>query len=449
MSTTSSSPANAHIAIIGAGCAGLAAAATLARQGLKITVLESAPQAGGRARSLNWKGARLDNGQHILLGAYQQTLALLAQAGVDETQALMRLPLDLRLAEGFELQAADAWPAPLHLLLGLLRAKGLTWRERFAAIRFMSWLQLRRFTLAHDMSVLALLHERKQSSTLIRCLWEPLCLGALNTPIDQASAQVFANVLRDSFARRKQDSHLLLPIQDLSSLLIVPLLADIAQHGGEILLRKGVHKIQAEDGMYRVHTEDQDRALYTHVIVACQPFRAGPLLAGLTGTDTLQASLANLQYQPIYTVYFQFDANVRLDFPMVGISGGISQWVFDRGLLDGQQGLIAVVISAEGAHQSLRQDAVAEIVLAELRDHYPALRTPIYWYKVIAEKRATFSCTAGLARPSMHTGLENLYLAGDYVAGDYPATIEGAIRSGVQCAQHITESLTSHTESHR
>lgn len=406
-------------------------------------MLESAPQAGGRARSLSWKGARLDNGQHILLGAYEQTLALLSQAGVDEAQALMRLPLDLRLAEGFELQAADTWPAPLHLLVGLLRAKGLSWSERFSAIRFMTWLQLRRFKLGRDISVLALLHERKQTPTLIRCLWEPLCLGALNTPIDQASAQVFVNVLRDTFARHKHDSHLLLPRQDLSALLIAPLMEDIKQHAGEVHLRNGVHKIETEDGMYRLHTEDQNSALYTHVVLACQPFRAGPLLAGLPGTEALQQSLASLQYQPIYTVYFQFDTNIGLDFPMLGLNAGISQWVFDRGQLDGQHGLIAVVISAEGAHQSLRQDALAEIVLAELRDHYPALRAPIYWYKVIAEKRATFSCTAGLSRPKMLTDRSNLYLAGDYVAGDYPATIEGAIRSGVQCAQHITLSLTS------
>ncbi|KAF0843925.1 squalene-associated FAD-dependent desaturase [Methylovorus glucosotrophus] len=449
MSTSSSSLANAHVGIIGAGCAGLAAGASLARQGVKVTVLESAPQAGGRARSLNWKGARLDNGQHILLGAYEQTLALLSQAGVDEAQALMRLPLDLRLAEGFELQAADAWPAPLHLLLGLLRAKGLSWSERFSAIRFMTWLQLRRFKLARDISVLTLLHERKQTSTLIRCLWEPLCLGALNTPIDQASAQVFVNVLRDSFARDKHDSHLLLPRQDLSTLLIAPLIEDIQQHGGDVQLRTGVQKIEVEGDGYRLHTEDQNSALYTHVVLACQPFRATPLLADLPGTEALQQSLTSLQYQPIYTVYFQFDASVALDFPMLGLNAGISQWVFDRGQLDGQQGLIAVVISAEGAHQSLRQDALAEIVLAELRDHYPALRAPIHWYKVIAEKRATFSCTVGLVRPSHHTGLPKLYLAGDYVAGDYPATIEGAIRSGVQCAQHITLSLTSHTESHR
>jgi len=214
-------------------------------------------------------------------------------------------------------------------------------------------------------------------------------------------------------------------------------------------LRNGVHKIETEDGMYRLHTEDQNSALYTHVVLACQPFRAGPLLDGLPGTEALQQSLASLQYQPIYTVYFQFDTSVTLDFPMLGLNAGISQWVFDRGQLDGQQGLIAVVISAEGAHQSLRQDALAEIVLAELRDHYPALRAPIHWYKVIAEKRATFSCTVGLVRPRHHAGLPHLYLAGDYVAGDYPATIEGAIRSGVQCAQHIKLSLTSDKESHR
>jgi uncharacterized protein with NAD-binding domain and iron-sulfur cluster len=110
--------------------------------------------------------------------------------------------------------------------------------------------------------------------------------------------------------------------------------------------------------------------------------------------------------------------------------------VFDRGTLYGQPGLLAVVISAEGAHQLLKQEELANAVALELSAYFPELPEPL-WHKVIAEKRATFACTAGLLRPICITPIEGLYLSGDYVAGDYPATIEGAVRSGIQCAHHV------------
>jgi hydroxysqualene dehydroxylase len=114
----------------------------------------------------------------------------------------------------------------------------------------------------------------------------------------------------------------------------------------------------------------------------------------------------------------------------------LSQWVFDRGILCGQNGLMAVIISAVGEHQALTQDALALRVAQELRDAFPHLTKPL-WHKVIAEKRATFSCSVSLARPSHATPYPNLYLAGDYTYKDYPATIEGAVRSGVACADLV------------
>jgi uncharacterized protein with NAD-binding domain and iron-sulfur cluster len=123
---------------------------------------------------------------------------------------------------------------------------------------------------------------------------------------------------------------------------------------------------------------------------------------------------------------------------MIGLTGGHVQWVLDRGALDGQHGLLAAVISAEGRHQTITQEALATEAARELAQAFPDLPAP-GWHKVIAEKRATFACRPNLLRPTQRTPLSNFYLAGDYTAGDYPATIEGAVRSGVKCAHLILE----------
>ncbi|NDB70305.1 MAG: desaturase, partial [Methylocystaceae bacterium] len=143
--------------------------------------------------------------------------------------------------------------------------------------------------------------------------------------------------------------------------------------------------------------------------------------------------------QPIYTVYIQYPSHIKLPNIMTGFTQGIAQWAFDRGQLCGQDGLIAVIISAEGAHQKLSQQALGETIIEELKVAFPYLPAP-EWHKVIAEKRATFACTADLKRPIQQTKIKNLYLAGDYTRGDYPATIEGAIRSGLTAAHLVLQS---------
>jgi predicted NAD/FAD-dependent oxidoreductase len=144
-------------------------------------------------------------------------------------------------------------------------------------------------------------------------------------------------------------------------------------------------------------------------------------------------------YEPIYTVYLQYPHDVKLPQVMIGLTQTMSQWVFDRGQLNGQKGLLAVIISAKGEHQKLTHEALANQVIAELKTAFPNLPSP-KWHKVIAEKRATFACTTNLKRPQQKTTIQNLYLAGDYTEGNYPATIEGAIQSGLSAAQLILQS---------
>jgi uncharacterized protein with NAD-binding domain and iron-sulfur cluster len=131
---------------------------------------------------------------------------------------------------------------------------------------------------------------------------------------------------------------------------------------------------------------------------------------------------------------------------MLCFDGGLLQWAFDRGALAGQHGVIAAVISAEGAHQDLAHDELARRVHQELQQQLGIVPYPS-WHRVIAEKRATFACTPGLKRPESRTPLRNFFLAGDYVASDYPGTIESAVRSGVNAARMILDSRAATTPS--
>ena len=424
---------NIKVAIVGGGLAGLAAATELSSHGVKVTVFETAPQLGGRARSVDWKGLSLDNGQHILLGAYHQTLRLMKKIGLDEKESVLRQPLNLNIHQALHLKSYQSLPAPLNLLMGLLTCKGLNWLERYSAIRFFIQLKSINFKLDQDIPLNDLLRRFKQPNNLIKYIWEPLCLGALNTPITTASAQTYLNVLKDSFNQKKTDSDLLLPRHDLSRLLAEPLADFIKSHQGTIKLNSQVKQVEKANHDFLVNGSH-----FTHVILAVAPFR----LAGLT--ERLEGFLANdlvskFTYEPIYTVYLQYPSDVKLPQVMIGLTHSTSQWIFDRGQLNGQKGLLAVIISANGKHQKLSQEALANEVIRELKSTFSNLPPP-KWHRVIAEKRATFACTANLERPQQKTGIQNLYLAGDYTEDNYPATIEGAIKSGLSAAQLILQS---------
>ncbi len=433
-----------HIAIIGGGCAGLSAAATLIDMGHQVSLFEATPHLGGRARAVlvehNSLMNVLDNGQHILLGAYRQTLALLQKAGVDEKEAFLRLPLQLRMQSqaekpDFLLKSEHLLPAPFNMLFGLFGCEGLSFNERVSAIKFMAQLKLSRYRIQKDTSLEAYLIAKKQNPKLIEMLWEPLCLAALNTPIAIASTRIFLNVLRDSFSGNKKNSDFLLPKVDLSKALSNPLSHYIKAKGGKIHLNNQVRKLLPVADGFKVMTKETS-AIFSHVIIATPPASLGKLL---TNFPKLQGNLLQTEafgYQPIYTIYIQYPAETELPNVMAGFTKKLSQWIFDRGQLCGQKGLVAVIVSASGNHQQLSHDELALKVANELHQAIPNLPKPL-WHKVIAEKRATFSCIPNLARPTHKTAQANLFLAGDYTYADYPSTIEGAVRSGIACAELI------------
>jgi squalene-associated FAD-dependent desaturase len=418
------------VAVIGGGYAGMAAAVELAGRGVPVTVFEAAPALGGRARRVTVNDTALDNGLHILIGAYSETLRLIDKVA-PKRDSFLRLPLDLQIHNQFHLRAPKL-PAPLHVAWALFTAKGLTFNDKRAAARFMNTMKACAYRLKQDCTVEALLAENQQPIVLIEHLWAPLCVAALNTPMQRASAQVFLNVLRDSLGAGRAASDLLLARTDLTALFPKPAAEYVRACGGQVEVGASVERITRDGAGFNIHVHGNARR-FDQVICAVAPHRAAPLLADIAELQTAAQQIESLQYEPIHSVWLQFDGAVKLPSPMIGLANSPAQWLFDRETICGQRGLIGAVISASEDHVGEAQDDLAQRVVADIAKAFGPL-PKLLWHRVIAEKRATFSCTPDLQRPATAPPCPGFMLAGDYVAGDYPATIEAAVRSGIAAA---------------
>lgn len=425
-------PARApNVAVIGGGWAGCAAACTLAEAGIATTLFEASRTLGGRARGVELDGRALDNGQHILLGAYAHCLDLIRRLAPNATDTgLWHLPLAIEIPPAFRL-ACPKLPAPLHLLAGLAGAHGLDWHEKWRAARW-----VRRILHGPDdgdgRTVAALTHD--QSEKLNRLLWHPLCISALNTPPAQASARAFRAVLRAAFGKRRADSDLLLPRCDLSTLLPARVAARVTELGGTVQIGTRIDAL--ESGTEAIHLQSRDaRQRFSHVVIAVAPQHLARLTAGIAELEAARRMVATYRYLPIATGYVQYDPAFRLTRPALGLADGPAQFVFDRGQSHGQPGMLAFVASA-ATHLA---DDWLDLAERQLR-HFAAPGVP-HWRRAIVEKQAAYACVPGMARPSVRTSHPRLFLAGDYTAGPYPATLESAVSSGVQSAQALLETL--------
>ncbi len=408
------------IAVIGGGWAGIAAAVELTANGAETTLFEAGRGLGGRARGVEIDGRQLDNGQHILLGAYRDTLALMRRVGADPGKLFDRQPLQVIDNTGFRL-ALPHLPAPLNVAWGLLTASAVNWKEKLKTAWWMDGIKRRGFRLAQEMTVAEWLDDAGQTGTLRRHLWEPLCLAALNLPAERASAQLFANVLRDSLgSSRREDTDLLLPRVDLGQLLPEPARHWLLAKGAQIRLSTRVQQIaQTGNGI------EIDGTLFAAAIIATAPQHVGTLWP---------AAATNFAYEPIATVYLKFGPKIKTAFPLSNRLGQHGQWIVDRG-----HGLLACVLSGHGDWEKFDDAALATTLEAEL-----AMPEAASWHKVIREKRATFSASPGLLRPDFKTTEPRIFLAGDYTWADYPATLEGAVRSGLRAARCVENAVLQH-----
>ena len=426
-----------RVAIIGAGWAGLAAAIELTAAGVRPTVFEAARSVGGRARTLHANGLALDNGQHILIGAYTECLRLMRQVGVRPEDVFHRQPLALTFADGTGLRLPDLAP-PWDALAGIAGARGWRWRDKAALLRTAAAWRLGGFRCAPQATVAQLCTRLPQR--LVDEFIDPLCVSALNTPAHEASGQVFLRVLQDSLFSGRGGSHLLLPRTDMGSVFAEPAARWLAGHGARVHTGARVQHIAHQGGTWQV-----DGTPFDTVVLATPSTEAVRLLRPLA-QPRLQPWLAQaeaLRFIPITTVYAQVPGATGpvLAAPMLALraqAGQPAQFAFDRGQLGGPAGLLALVVSTSDGERA----ALEAQVLAQARAVL-GLAT-LHPVQTVVEKRATFACTPALQRPPSAL-LPGLWATGDYIDGPYPATLEGAVRSGCAVAQALLSPHACHT----
>lgn len=430
------------VAVVGAGWSGLAAAVALAEAGLQVTLFESAPQAGGRARTIGLETPlgriALDNGQHLIVGAYRRTLALVERLGA--APRLHRHPMHLASSSGLSLRAAPL-PAPLHLGWALLRARGLAWRERTALLRLMSGLRGAGWATLEAETVDAMLARYRQPARLVERLWAPLCVGALNTLPTQACARTFAAVLRDTLGAEADACDFIAPDAPLGALLPEPALDRLRRLGAAVRLRTTVRELRTSPSGWRVGDDGEAHAA---LLLALPPWSAARLIEPL-GLDV--AALRAFEPEPIATAWAIWPADdaprmphwLMLDEDPVRRHFG--QWSFDRGVI-GAARVAGVVVSAASRIADEAPEAVAEGIADQLQRAFGGPRAAAV--RVVTERRATFRCTPRRPRLTCdhYAGrAPGLWLAGDWLWPDYPATLEAAVRSGEQAAHAIVAHL--------
>lgn len=432
-----------NVAIVGAGWAGLAAAVQAVTQGHQVTLFEASRAAGGRARAVpgllpGGAEVTLDNGQHILVGAYTQTLRLMRQVGVNPEQALLRLPLNLLYPDGAGLKL-PRWPAPLDALYGIWTARGWRLDDKLALLRTAQAWRRAGFACEPSLTVAQLcapLTPRVRQEMI-----EPLCVSALNTASADASAQVFLRVLRDALFGARGGSNLLLPRVDLSQLFPQAALDWLALARGSVIrMGERVDVVEQRGHQWRLLGHSFDR-----VVLATSCTDAARILDG-SAQNVIESAAARmhqwaataraLRFEAITTVY-AWAPSASLSAPMLSLrstpgagsssaTAAPAQFVFDRGQLGGPAGLLAFVVSASQGERATLQAQV----LRQARDQ---LGLKLQAVQTLVEKRATFACTPALARPPLEI-VPGLLACGDYIEGPYPATLEGAVRSGIASA---------------
>jgi hydroxysqualene dehydroxylase len=429
------------VAVVGAGWAGLAAAVHAVQDGHDVTVFEMAGTLGGRARTVHMpEGPHVDNGQHILIGAYTHTLSLMRTLDVDLQAAFDRRPLTLVNPQGQGLRLKRGHPA-WAFVVAVWNNRSWTLTERWALCALAVRWGLQGFRCLPQQTVADL--TRTLSCTLRDDFIDPLCIAALNTPATEASATVFLRVLKDALLSGPGASDLLLPKKGLGALLPEPAQRWLQDNGVVVHTHQRVQALRAvsaDNGAasWQLDTSSQTHSpsTYDHVVLACTANEASRLTAEINAPWS--ASAAALRYEPIITVTLHCPGT-RLPEPMLALDSNThdqpAQFVFDLGQLGGPDGELSFVISGAAPWVEQGMPATEAAVLHQAKTTLASFLTaaPVH-LRCLTEKRATFRCTPGLLRPNSKIA-HGLWAAADYVEGPYPATLEGAVRCAVDVVQ--------------
>jgi len=437
--------APSHIAVIGGGFAGSAAAFALAQAGHRVELFEAKPQLGGRAHSYRESktGTTLDNGQHILMGCYHQALELVESLGNgDRLQKHDRLDLAfVSQQHGRTILRSSCLPPPFHLLVGLFGFAEVSWIDRWAILNFTP--RAKSQPAKTGESTQNWLERLGQTPGSIRALWEPFCLAALNVPIATADAGLFWEVTRRALFGSTRDAAIYFDRNGLSHLLQPELGAFLQATGGSLHLATPIESLVLDDSKRRITSlllKDGEKLVFDQFVLAV-PWTAAAKL--LPEGDRARQLATTLVPGPILGIHLWTDLPLAPDL-ITGFLDSPLHWLFDRTstLPHGSTGhLYAAVISAITDRIDQSGKELVDLVLSEIHRLIPTSQNSKVTHHVVYKSRdATFSGAPGkpLARPSPLTSVENLFLAGDWTETGLPATIEGAVVSGFNSATAIS-----------
>jgi len=445
--------------VIGAGCAGLAAATRLVEAGCRVVLVEQSRRLGGRTSTFTDRetGERVDNGQHVLFGCYRETYGFLRRIGAGDLAPLQRrLTLAMAGKDGrVSTLTCPPWKAPWHLVGGVLGWSALGLLDRASVLRLWQvFTSVERRGAAETaaavpehQTVSDWLRLHGQSEGIRQWLWDPLVFAALNQAPDQAAAGPFVRVLGELFGRDPEASAVGLPVVPLEDLIATPAVRYLTTSrledggpGGEVVAGTAATLMLDEAGSV-AGVRVGDRTIPARTVISAVPWYAFPKLWGDDPPESLrplaQAASA-MPAAPIVTVNIWLDGPI-LRQPFLGLVGGPMHWVFDKGALYGHgNGSAHLSVVASGADDLavLSNDELVRRATDQLRRMVPAMRERrLTRTLVVRERRATFSLApGGPRRPATATPVDGFYLAGDWTDTGLPATIEGAVISGHRAA---------------
>jgi len=440
---------NPDVVVVGAGFAGLSAAARLTKRGARVIVVEARSRLGGRATAFSDRetGELVDNGQHVLFGCYTDTLAFLADIGAMANVAVQRqLSITMIDRDGRRSRlACPMLPSPLHLLAGIIEWDALGWSDRLSVLQLAGPLRRARRSLRPGETAIAAspgetveawLVRNGQTGRIREMLWEPLALAALNQAVTEAAAPPFVRVLAEVFGPDPRAAAIVLPAKPLHQMYAEPARTFIERGGGSVRTGAPASIVVGSGG---ASVEAAGERWTPRAIVSAVPwFKLDGLVAGDRSLLADVIDRANrMTSSPIVTVNLWFD-RVVMDEPFLGLPGRDMQWVFDKRLVfGGSASHLSLVSSGASPLVAKTNEELVAAAHAELSDAMPEVRAArLVRSTVIREPRATFSLAPGQpARPGPVTAVPGLFLAGDWIDTGLPATIESAVRAGHAAAE--------------
>lgn len=424
-----------NIIVIGGGMAGLSAAIYLAEKNFQVMLIENAPQLGGRAKSFFDAGfnSYLDNGQHLLINGYHNTLELINKSNAKDNfifQKVFTINFRDKKSEEWKLEIAS----PIKTIFSFLKFRNLNFIEKALLLNFFLRLNSLGDEFNNDISALNYLRRLNQSEKLINNFWKLLIESALNTPINKSSSRIFIFTLKKMF-EDKSNGNLIIPKNSLYESLIIPLEKYLVEKGVTLIKACGVEKILIDkNNVTEVIIKNGRNYKADYYILAVHPSIINKLIPHF---------YINLEYQTIINVHLKISSN-KLKNKFFALWGSIIHWAFFH------ENHLTLVKSSADELLKFSNEQILEIFIEELKYFFPEIRDNLLHikdqklnYRVIKEKRSTFlsDLNSNKNRPSFKTNIENLFLAGDYVSTGYPSTIESAVISGKLVAEEISNSF--------